>query len=326
MASRAVRERLAQDVGTWLTEGLIDAGTHDLLRERYQVSTLGAAQLVKTLGVMGGMFALFGLLGLIAALSGSKAVGVLMLLATGGGLLFGGARLLQDRRGRYGFSAKAVLTLGVLCVSAGVALMLSEASESTRIVLLGVLLLPGVTWLAHQLRSGFLLALATMGFFHWVGSWHGMMGRSTYATSIHDPLLMSVAALAVIGIGVLHERRYQRETGRFFHVYETFGLIYLNLSLLILSLFPGRDGAPLLWIAVLTLAGIAQVALGARLHNSLFVGFGVTSLGVNLFTRYFEHFWEALSKGIFLVLGGVVLLALGVGMELWMKGHPARRA
>jgi uncharacterized membrane protein len=36
---------------------------------------------------------------------------------------------------------------------------------------------------------------------------------------------------------------------------------------------------------------------------------------VNLFTRYYERFWDALGKGLFFLLGGAALLALGAVAE-----------
>ena len=45
------------------------------------------------------------------------------------------------------------------------------------------------------------------------------------------------------------------------------------------------------------------------------LGFGVTTLAIDLFTRYYEGFWEKLDKGFFFLWGGVVLLGLGHGLE-----------
>ena len=84
MMSRAVRERLAQDVSAWLVDGLISKEKHDLLRQRYGAQTSGLGQIVKSLGVAGGMLAFFGLLGLVAAISGSQMFAALLLLAVGG--------------------------------------------------------------------------------------------------------------------------------------------------------------------------------------------------------------------------------------------------
>jgi hypothetical protein len=53
MVTRAVRERLAQDIGGWLTDGLVSPEAHALLAKRYEARTFGAGQAVKTLGISG---------------------------------------------------------------------------------------------------------------------------------------------------------------------------------------------------------------------------------------------------------------------------------
>ena len=70
---------------------------------------------------------------------------------------------------------------------------------------------------------------------------------------------------------------------------------------------------------VLTAASVGQIVLGARLHNGLFTGFGVTAFAVNLYTRYFERFWEHTPLGMFFIGGGLSLFAAGLGCEMLLK-------
>jgi hypothetical protein len=121
-------------------------------------------------------------------------------------------------------------------------------------------------------------------------------------------------------IGLWHERALQGTTGRFFVAYEAVGLVYLNLSLLILSIDVGVEhGAfvrPYGWVVVMTLTAIAQIVVGARLQSALLVGFGVTFTYINGFTRFYESFWDTASKGMFFLLGGVLTLVAGFLCEL----------
>ncbi|MFZ1325808.1 MAG: hypothetical protein WAT67_07265 [Candidatus Contendobacter sp.] len=68
-----------------------------------------------------------------------------------------------------------------------------------------------------------------------------------------------------------------------------------------------------------TAAGSAQIIMGARLHDARFTGFGIVFLAINLYTRYFEHFWDRLALGLFLLLGGALALALGYVGERWSQ-------
>jgi len=321
MANRAVRDRISQDLGLWLADGLIPKETHDLLRERYSATSFNLAQTIKTIGIAGGLFAFFGLLGLVGAISRSLMLGGLLLTAVGCGLMAAGIWLSADKLGRYSTSSNAVLLLGVINAALGVGLAVNEMGAKNETVLLaGAIVLLPMGVLAYRYSNNFLLVLTLIGFFHWAGSWTSMYGRSTYATDVQDPRLMSLVALAAVVVGVHHERNLRHQTGRFFQAYETLGLIYLNLSLLILSIqHSWRGGQSGTWALVLFVVAVAQIVAGARLHNSLITGFGVTAFAINLFTRYYETFWNRFQMGYFFLLGGFGLFLAGFVCEVSLR-------
>jgi hypothetical protein len=301
-------------------DGLIPKETHDLLRRRYDAKAFGVGQAVTYLGISGGLFAFFGLVGLVGAISESSAVIAFLLLAIGGGVTTAGIFLAADELGRFTMSSKVLLALGVVGATLGVGVALDAFSVMNEAMFFatGALVLPVVGFLAYRYGNIFLLILGLLGFFHWVGTWTAMWGRSTYVVSIEDPRLMCVAALLAVGVGLCHELYLQERTGRFYQAYEALGLTYLNLSLLILSIFP--ESVPALpWVLAFALAGVGQVVVGARLHNGLFTGFGVTALAVNIYTRYFESFWERTHMGVFFFLGGASLLGAGLACEVLLK-------
>jgi hypothetical protein len=322
MANRAVRERLAKDVSLWLADGLIPADTHGLLRDRYDAGAFGIGQAVKSIGVAGGIFAFFGLLGLVATMSRSQLFGSLLLMATGACLLAAGIRLSIDKLARHTTSSKSLLALGVLCVGLGLGVAFDGMGLKplSVAVIVGGILLPPVAVLAYRYANTFLLTLSLIIFFQWVGTWNSMVGRSTYELDIEDPRLMSLAAMAVIALGIFHERALQSQTGRFFQVYETLGLIYLNLALLILSTeWNSKWGPSQFWVWALFAAAIAQIVAGARLHNPIFTGFGVTTFAVNAFTRYFEDCWRRFHTGTFFLVGGLALFVAGFACEVVLR-------
>lgn len=131
---------------------------------------------------------------------------------------------------------------------------------------------------------------------------------------------MIVAALAALIAGVCHERILREETGRFYLAYETLGLIYLNMSLLIQTIdWRGTHNEAKAWIAVWALAAILQIVAGARLHNPLLTGFGATALAINIYTRYYEQFWDRMHAGVFFLLGGGALFAAGLMCEVLLR-------
>ena len=40
-------------------------------------------------------------------------------------------------------------------------------------------------------------------------------------------------------------------------------------------------------------------------------------LAINLYTRFFEHFWDRLSLGVFFLVGGALAMAFGFACERW---------
>lgn len=322
MAVRSVRERMAQDLGAWLIDGLISKETHDLLRQRYEARSFGIGQAIKYLGISGGLLAFFGLLGLAGAISSSMVVASVLLLAAGAGLTWGGIWLSANKMGRHGTSSRVVLALGLVTATLGIGVAAHsfDAPDEMVVVVTGAMVLPVAGFLAYRSGNIFVLILGLLGFFYWVGSWTAMFGRSTYSVFIQDPRLMSAAALLGVGIGVYHEQHLRERTGHFFQAYEAVGLVCLNLSLLILSIEgDARWGSAYVWIAVLALTAVGQIIAGARLHNDLFTAFGVIALGVNIYTRYFEHFWQRTHEGVFFLVGGLSLLGAGVCCEILLK-------
>jgi hypothetical protein len=316
MPAQAVKDRLAEDVGLWQADGVISPKTADVLRQRYDVPGFGWGTLFRYLGLAGGLHVLLGLLGFVAALANSLVFGALLLGAVAVGFLYLGVRMARDPLARAPHAAKMVLALGVMSVGGACALIVSaaKASDAAQIVMLGLLVLPLTFGLAYRYSITFLLVLGLIGLFHWIGSWSTMLGRSTYALEVNDPRVMSVAAILAIAVGLFHERLPGSRWPRFHHAYESLGLLYLNLCLLILSI----TSSPA-WMLLWTVLAIAQIVAGARLQNGLFTSFGVTAFAIDLFTRFHERFWDALDKGTFFVAAGLLLFATGVGLELLMR-------
>ena len=160
-----------------------------------------------------------------------------------------------------------------------------------------------------------------MLFFHGLGGWHAYGGQGAYFASIQDERLMALAALAAILVGLWHE--HWLENGPLWRcvgfgaLYLIFGLLYLNLSLWFLTLF----GKPLDWMLTFTAAAIAQIIVGARLRDARFTGFGIVFLAIDLYTRFFEHFWDQLSAGAFFLVAGALAMALGYGFERQAYGE-----
>jgi len=317
MAGKKTKERLQQDIALWFTDGIIEQSTLDILRTRYEAQHFGWIGVVKYLGISGGLLAFFGILGMITAATGSMGIAALVQGGLGAGLTYWGLLLARNVQDRYATSSKVIVTLGVVMLTAAIGLLSSAIGlkDAALLCSTGLLSLPLVFVLAYYSRNTYLLILALLGLFHWIGAWNEMWGRSSYVFAVQDPYIMSGAALLAIGVGMFHERYLYPRTGKFYLAWESLGLVYLNMSLLILSIWTRHEDATLLWIIIFTGACLAQIVLGAAWQNGLFRGFGITFLVIDIFTRYHELFWDKLDLGLYLAGGGVFLLLLGGGTE-----------
>ncbi|MCU0857626.1 MAG: hypothetical protein MUC65_04395 [Pontiellaceae bacterium] len=321
MSRNETKERLRQDIAIWFADGVIDAATLEVLQERYESRRFGWVGVVKYIGITGGLLAFFGIIGMITAMVQSGAFAAIVLGGVGGGITYWGLRLSGDIGNRYAVSSKVVLTLGVLLWTSAIGLLADVIGMKEGRVLLvtGLICLPVGFFLAYRSRNPYLLIVALLGLYHWIGSWNEMWGRSTYEFSVQDPQVMSLAAFFGIVIGVYHERKLYPKTGRFYLAWESMGLLYLNMSLLILSIWGFQEASPLVWILVFTAFTLAQLVWGAMCQNGLFRGFGITFFAINVFTRYHELFWERLYLGQYLLAGGGILLILGVCTEVVVR-------
>jgi hypothetical protein len=304
------------------------AETATTLRSRYQASSFGVVTAIKYLGIVGGLFAALGILGLIGALADSKAFGSFLILGVSGAFLAAGIWLAGDGRNRYPYSSKVVLALGSPALGSGLALLLSAlgVEDHNLFLITGALMIPLMGFLAYRYQNTFLLILVLLETFHWVGSWNRMFGQSTYEFDVQDPRWMAVFSLVVFGIGVWHQQKLQEKTLRFYVAYQAVALVYFNMSLLILSIDWHEKPGLLAWVLVFTLATLAQIVAGSYLKSGLLTGFGVTFAAIDLFTRYFENFWDKLDAGLFFLLGGALLLAFGFGFEAWNRGRSPESA
>ena len=321
MADRQTKEFLQSEAATWLADGVIDQATHDTLRQRYAFTSFGFTGVIKYIGIMGGLLTFFGIVGGITAMTRSLAFSALVSGGIGCAAVKFGLRLAEDLQEQYSTSSKIIVTLGIFMVCSAVGMLCTSMGiiDMAALHATMVICLPVAFYLAYSSRNTYLLLLGVLSLFHWAGSWDGMLGRSTYAFSVQDPRLMWPAALGAVAIGVYHELFLYPQTGRFYKVWQTVGLIYFNLSLLILSSLSGSSGYALDWVVLFTLGCIAQIVAADRLQNGLLRGFGVTFLAIDIFTRFHELFWNSMQVGTFLLAGGAGLLAFSAALHYYLK-------
>jgi hypothetical protein len=319
--ARATTEFLARESADWFHRGLIDRATADQLGKRYDRQGTMLSGLVAWLGLAAIFLLGLAVLTAIGLMSGSPALGGVMLGGVAVGLWLGGIRMAVDPAQRHPVTGSALVTIGLAAAYGAMTLVVLSASDefttwSVPVLLIVTGVLAAATAYGYHLRWPLLLAL--LCFFHGLGAWHEYVGHGEYVADIQDPRLMALVAAACAGFGFWHQRAEEGQLARyagFGRLFAVFGLLYLDCSLWFLGL--GFEGGvePVIWIALFTAAALGQIVLGARLKDGMPTGFGIVFLGIDLYTRFFEHFWDSLSAGSFFLIGGLIGIALGVVFE-----------
>jgi hypothetical protein len=229
------------------------------------------------------------------------------------------------------YSNEALLFLGVLA-TAGAVYELGRAFDTGRghfsILLFFSFVIYGVLGFLFNSNLIWIFSLASLG--SWFGTETGYMsGWGEYYLGMNYPLRFIVFGAVLVGTTFV-----LKNSKRFKHLFRstmTMGLLYLFIALWIMSIF-GNYGDMRSWHQVKqielfhwsVLFGIvAGVSIyhGLRFDNGMTKGFGIAFLFINLYTRYFEFFWDALHKAIFFALLGITFWFIGTRAEkIWNLG------
>lgn len=178
-------------------------------------------------------------------------------------------------------------------------------------------------------RSGLVWLFFLLSLGNWFGAETGYMsGWGAYWLGMSYPVRFIVfggvlLALCYVLHGVLQPR----------HLYTTskaMGLTYLFVALWILSIFGNNDidswygvtqASLLPWALLFAVAAVQCIFISLKTDDGMLRGFGLTFLAINLYTRYFEYFWEGMNKVVFFLILAASLAVIGRYAEkIWHAG------
>lgn len=230
----------------------------------------------------------------------------------------------------------ALLFLGVLATAGSIGnLGLWLDTGSGRYDLLALIAVAVYAAVAIAARSTLVWVFAVISFGGWLGAYSGYAsGWGAYYLGMNWPLRFVLLGAALFGAAqaIPPETRL----GQFRRASQSLGLLYLFVALWLLSIF-GDYGDGEAWLAVRQIellhwsllfaaAAGAAIWLGLRRDDGMLRGYGLTFLAINIYTRFFEMFWDQLHKGLFFAVLGVSLWFLGRRAEtLWHLGRKPDR-
>ncbi|WP_102046968.1 DUF2157 domain-containing protein [Desulfocurvibacter africanus] len=229
------------------------------------------------------------------------------------------------------FSNEAILFLGVLA-TAGAIYQLGRVFDSGSghfsILLLLAFLVYGLLGFHFRSNLVWLFALTSLG--SWMGTETGYVsGWGAYYLGMNYPLRFVLFGAVLCAVALTLEKK-----GWFAHLSRStlaMGLLYLFIALWIMSIFGNygdmdsweriRQIELFHWSLLFGLVAAGAVYHGLRYENGMTKGFGITFLLINLYTRFFEHFWDASHKAVFFGLLGISFWLLGSRAEkIWHLG------
>lgn len=230
------------------------------------------------------------------------------------------------------FSNEAILFLGVMATAGAIyqlGRMFDTGNGHFSVLLLLSLFVYGI--IGYYLKSNLIWLFALISFGSWIGTETGYAsGWGAYYLGMNYPLRFVLFGGVLTGLTISLEKRMWFE--HFFRSTLVMGLLYLFIALWIMSIF-GNYGDMTSWNSVkqielfhwsllFGLASAGAIYHGLKNDNGTTKGFGITFLLINLYTRFFEYFWDSVHKAIIFALLGVSFWFLGTHAEkLWNLGE-----
>lgn len=327
--TRKQERQLRRALAEWEQEGALSASEHQRLAatltrvaldwqrlSRYAIWTALACAII----AIGSLFADSGLMAWLADLfvfSSVARIGLPAALAVGFYLWGFGC---QRRETRWHYSTEGLLFLGVFFTA--IALWQLGERLDTGSGHIAPLFLAGcaVYGLVGFLgRSGLVWLFFLLSLGNWFGAETGYMsGWGAYWLGMNYPVRFIFFGAALLALcrglkGMLIKR----------HLYATskaVGLSYLFIALWIMSIFGNYDidswygvtpAALLPWALLFAVAAVICIYISLKTDDGMLRGFGLTFLAINLYTRYFEYFWNGMHKVLFFLILAVSLAAVG---------------
>lgn len=136
--------------------------------------------------------------------------------------------------------------------------------------------------------------------------------ETSTASSVVWLLFLAPYALSVLALAVIHVRWRRTALTDPPVLLVLFLLVLMTLASVIAITHHSRE----LWfILLLTLLTSAGIYLGVAWESPVFLNTSLVFFAVNLYTRFYEYFWDAMPKSLFFIVGGAALILGGVGVE-----------
>ena len=333
-----VVERL---VDRWQSDGTIDGSTANRLRASTDVASFDWRRLTRfsvitavicIIVAVASVFTDKWLLAWIARIFSAPEIAKFSFFGCLAAALYALGYRRHDRRPEKRYTNEGIYLLAVIATAAAIFFLGRAIDDGSGHFSLLILLSCGIYGaIALSVRSTLIWLFALVSLGGWFGAETGYVsGWGAYYLGMNYPVrfVLFGAALCAVSYGVLK----QPQTAYLFQTTYVMGLLYLFVAFWLLSIF-GNYGDGDSWRAArqielfhwsILFAAAAGLAIwhGLKFDNLTSRSFGVTFLFINIYTRFFEHFWNSIHKAVFFAVLGVSLWYLGSKAQtIWNLGR-----
>jgi len=187
--------------------------------------------------------------------------------------------------------------------------------------------------LATRFRSSVLWIGGIAGVLCWFGTFSTWLNKGNMFLGMNYPMRYTVFGLVILGASYLLKsvpsvRRFQRLT-------YILGLIIFLTALWGVSVFGNfgyldewakvRQVYVLVYGIIFGIVAAATFLLGIKYDDDFTRDIGVVYLLLNLYSRYFEFFWDSMNKGLFFLVLAVSFWFIGRTLERSRKKRTGRK-
>ncbi|MGY4386332.1 hypothetical protein ACVWYN_003385 [Pedobacter sp. UYP24] len=229
------------------------------------------------------------------------------------------------------FSNEALVFSGVMLTANAIAYLgkaIDDGSSHFSLLILLSVFIYGLLAYIFQSRLIWVFALISLG--AWFGTETGYISRwNWYFIGMNYPLRFVFFGLIITAASFLISKSQKLRI--FFQVNYIAGMVYFFCSLWLLSVF-GNFGTLEEWYSVKQLslfywgiisaaASLISIFIGLKYRDDIAREFGITFLFLNLYTRYFEYFWDSWNKALFFSVLAISFWFIGRRAEkIWTVG------
>ncbi|MBB2143880.1 DUF2157 domain-containing protein [Pedobacter sp. LMG 31464] len=224
------------------------------------------------------------------------------------------------------FSNEALVFTAVMLTANAIAYFGKSLNNGSNhfsiLILLSVVIYAG---LAYLFKSRLIWVFTLLSFGAWFGTETGYLSRwSGYFIGLNYPLRFVLFGFILTAASYLLKQK--KNLQYFFPTTYVCGMAYLFISLWLLSVF-GNFGtleswytvkqiSLFYWAIISAIVCVVSIFVGLKYHDEVAREVGITFLFINLYSRYFEYFWDSWHKALFFSV---------LAISFWLIGRKAEK-